>query len=487
MVPDDAEGGAEAGPRAALTRRSLLRGAAATAAVVLGGGVAAAAALNGRTDPASGDVEVTPGTARVGLRTIAVTDFGALGGRDDATTINAAIAAANGCRLVFPRKAKLNTSGSVIAGASDVVVDGNGATLVLARAGPAARGIVTRVSGIDVQGTCRNLEIRNLGVRGNGSVTDPLAGITGGSDAWLDDIRIVDCDVRDVTLGISFSANSEGSLTRLLLQGNHVQNVVGTESGYGYGLHWATSDTVTVAAVRCIGNTVRSAQRHAIYCAQVRGATIADNTVLDHRDVIRDDAIRSAVMLARSADVVATRNIVDRSAGGALHVAGPDAGTLAGPYTVVDNVLTRPQDEAGLVYIGQLDPEEDGGVPVGVDFRANELTAGRSHRLMTVYNGMRLRIVGNTFRMPDGENTALALSGVGVQGHDYFDDVEVVDNLFDVGANDVVRLSGSEGLTTAMRFVRNRAPGAPRMFTVSERVTNPNITVRQQSVAGLDR
>jgi hypothetical protein len=417
------------------------------------------------------------------LRAISVADYGPLGTANDSATINAALAAASGRRLVFPPNATLNTGQNVLNNASDVVIDGNGCTLQLIGTG-------ARIAAINVTGTCRNVEIRNLRVKGTAVVADRHAGILS-SGANLTNVRVVNCTVEDVTLGISFAADGAGSINGVLYEGNRVKNVVGTASGDGYGLHVAISDTVNPSGIRMIGNVVESAQRHSIYCGKANGAVISNNQLLNHRDANKDSTIRSALMVARSTNVSVTGNVIQRPAGGGIMLSGSVGTTVAGPYEVVGNVVSDPQDGCALVYFGQQDPVTE-GFPTHVDFSHNimfstALVGAVPPPLMTVWNGKFLRIRENIFRLPTGATgTGMVLQGIGVTGNDYMDQIEVSENVFDVDTNTCIRISpGHETDTTAYRFRGNRRIGAGNLFTISANITNPNIDIQDQSRGGL--
>lgn len=415
---------------------------------------------------------------KVALRSISVSDYGPLGTANDSATINAALAASAGRRLVFPPNATLNTGQNTITGISNATIDGNGATVALIGTG-------ARIAGLNITGTCDNLEITNLRVKGNGVLADAHAGISS-SGATLTNIRVIGCEVVDATLGIGFSADGAGSIRGLLYQGNRVKNIIGTTSGNGYGLHVAISDTVNPSAVRMIGNIIESAQRHSIYCAKAQGATISGNHVLNHRDANKNSTILPAIVVARSANVSVVGNVIQRPAGGGIMLGGPNPSTLAGHYEVVGNTFSDPQDGAALAYIGQQDPVAE-GIPAHVDFSHNTLASTTLVGLMVVWNGKYLRVRDNLFRLPVGTTgSAIALQGVGVTGNDYMDDVEVTGNLFDVDANVAIRISpGHETDTTAYRFRGNRRVGSANMFTLSASATNPNIDVQDQPRTGL--
>jgi hypothetical protein len=167
------------------------------------------------------------------------------------------------------------------------------------------------------------------------------------------------------------------------------------------------SDSAHQVGMRCIGNTIISAQRHSIYCGKAQGAVIIGNTVRDHRDANNDDTtILPAIMLARSANVKCIGNEVFNAAGGSLYVGSSDDDPVNrnGPYLVLGNTFAHPADSTpGLVYIGQLAPATEGVVDA-VDFMHNTITAPANRRLMTVYNGTNVRIHSNKFRMPVGSH-----------------------------------------------------------------------------------
>lgn len=415
-------------------------------------------------------------------RSILVADYGPLGTADDSPTINLALGAGSGRRVIFPPHAVLNCGENTLTDAVNTVVDGNGTTLFLKSTG-------ARFSALNIAGTCKNVQVEQLRVKGSGLVADHHAGISG-SGATLEDVRVIGCHVEDVTLGISFSAEGSGSINGLLYEGNTVKHVVGETSGDGYGLHVSISGTQP-ANVRIIGNTIRSAQRHAIYQAKGLNVTILGNSVSDHRDETVNGNALPALMITRSSNVTVLGNTVSNGRGGAIYLGGPVAGGFAGPYTVIGNTFSNALDGASIMYVGELDPT-DGTVTdaiiMGNTFERSNSLGG----IVTIYNGRQLRVTGNTFKCSDVTvgMTALMLAGSGVTQNDWMDDVSIEDNYFDLAhANSTaIRFSpGHEVDTTTYWFRRNRKTGARlgRMFTQSANITNPNISIQDQVRDGL--
>jgi len=222
---------------------------------------------------------------------------------------------------------------------------GVGATIHLFGKSPAPRYV-----GIQFHGTLRRVTIEGLTILGDGRVDSRHAGLwmtTASHD--MVDIIVRGCRVRDVVNGIRFD-NTEGRLTRILVERNRVERCVGIEPGEGYGIVHSNGGRTPGAAI-ILGNTVVGAQRHSIYQSAGSGAMILGNHVVDHRSGVADGRLRAAIAVARSRDIFVAGNRLHRCADAALSVEPSESGAASssGRVWVTGNVfLDNPGRDAWI-------------------------------------------------------------------------------------------------------------------------------------------
>jgi hypothetical protein len=375
----------------------------------------------------------------------------------------------------------------VIKDKSNILLDGNGASIKLK-----AVDSVNRADAFGLQGVLDGIEIRNWNIVGTGVVEHRHCGIRVSGAATVKNLVVKNNTIRNVTIGISASADTAGAtILGVDISNNQVQNVTGIESGTGYGIHVAVAGAGATGIV-IAENRVISAQRHSIYCAKGRGAVIANNTILDHRDASKDSSIRPAITVARCSEVSIVGNSVIRPAGGAL-LLGPkiDGEINAGAYTVTGNTFADPQDGAALLYVGTQGPAAE-GVPYGCTITDNAFTSLRAVSLVVIWNGNGVKLDNNYVQIrAAGACSAFVVSPQGVTGNDYLDNLSISDNQFDLDAANStgkvgIRLSPGFGLlTTKTKFRGNQLLAGAIMFATSEAFTNPNISISDQAPTGV--
>ena len=471
----------------AAARRAVLRGAAL-------GGVSAIAGANGAA--AAGD---DPGPAAAVVRgdlVVDVNDFGArgTGTADDTAAIQAAIdATPDGGTTLIPAGRYRISASLVPPATARIAIRGSGAAIVMTGTGQGYAAFSPR-------GTSTGLVLDGLNLVGSGSSADGHQGFGNASGVVISDLRIMDCSISQMTVGISLNADTSGLIDGALVTGCTVSRSVGTASGQGYGIHHACgADRPT--GVRIIGNTVTDCDRHAIYQAKGRGVVIAGNTIRNHRSTaVRtrgEGSILPAINVGRSEGVVVTGNCVLDSAGGALYVGGTAGSAVSRDYTISGNVFQGSTDAVQLVTIGQQDPAAEGS-PDGVRFTGNvlDIDGGPATTLFYMCSGLRVRLSDNLFRAVShgAAMTCVRIAGVG----DSAGTARCTDQIV-VDANDFVisgqarvapvRLSGAETSAITMTFRDNTldtsGSAGTDMFAVTVPVSDPHLTVSRQSSAGL--
>lgn len=265
----------------------------------------------------------------------------------------------------------------VLADTQDVEIVGEGVTIVW-HGRPSGDGRV----GIELRGRVARVRISGFHLVGDGAIASRHAGVWSRSGQQLEDIEIVGNEIEHVTLGISVNADLGGSLHRIRIADNRIDDVVGTESGYGYGIHVASSQTDRLD-VEVTDNRITRTQRHAIYQARGSGVRIAGNTVGEHRQGVAIGAIRPAIVVARSNDIEVVDNVVQAHADGGILVTA--AGVPTARIAVRGNTLVDAANAVPSIIVGSQDPAKEGS-PTEVVIERNEVVQG---------HGDPLRVLGD--------------------------------------------------------------------------------------------
>lgn len=408
---------------------------------------------------------------------LAAKDYGAVGdgSTNDAAAINAAIAAATpGTRVQLEPGKTYRINGYLsIAGKSDLIFDGCGATIAMDATG-------SLYQAFRLSGTCTGVHITNVRVVGVGDVNNQQAGvlINDGASQVITDCSVTNSRFKDLTLGISVNLTTGGTLNGWLVEGCHIENIVGTESGYGYGIHVSAGTQAYSTGVRIIGNHIRGVGRHSVYHANGEGSVIANNTIRDNR-IVGTDLIRPAINVTRSRDVNIIGNNVDGFADGGLIVACESGSAMDG-CVISGNVFTRCGNTVPVITIGDQSP------PSGTT--RNVLVVGNVVRSSTNGNALRIRtgtnvlVANNLFSLVNAAGASvIQLYGVGDEGgtSNYNDNIVVRDNLITKeggGTNYGFRFSGIETSTARVTVVGNVVAGAT-LSIANSAITNPNLSV----------
>ena len=160
--------------------------------------------------------------------------------------------------------------------------------------------------GFYIESRLRNVTLEGFSIVGTLPLavnTHAIGNYTGpGYTSDVSGLTIRNLAIRDVAVGISLATWTEGSYGDVLVTGNILEHLIGTESGWGYGIH-----ADNPSGVRIVGNYIRNAGRHGLYFGRSRvGADILidGNFVYEHdRDALNPLRVASALVCARSSDV----------------------------------------------------------------------------------------------------------------------------------------------------------------------------------------
>ncbi len=422
--------------------------------------------------------------------------FGAIGDgvANDTVAVQAAIdALATGQSLRFPAGTYL-CGNLTFTDKVDCTLEGDRATIQWT--GNAGGGF-NRI-GLQVVGTVTRCTFRGLRLVGNGVLADGHAGVYMNSGQTVADLLITECEVRDVTLGISLNADSGGSLRDCTVERCIVHNVVGIDSGFGYGLHVADGGT-DPHRTRFLHNRITQAQRHSIYIARGFGCSAIGNSIDLHRDGTTDGAVRGAIVVARGGDHLIADNRITRSNNACLFLdAGDNPGETLTNVTVVGNVFELPTSSAFLIpmlYVGEdITPTDriDGITIQGNTFRADAWN--QSAIRVNWCHG--LLVQGNTIQLT---NVTAATYGISLQARGESALSATNSSRWSFVRNDIRVTAGGGGSGAAFRFNPpfvddstvdakfdgNTASTPTSTFSVSANIVNPNVSVSRQSITGL--
>lgn len=393
-----------------------------------------------------------------------------------------------------------------VSNASKVRIEGGKIEL----AGSGATGIDSRGKGdTPVDG----LTIQGVTIEGDGTVASHHQGIANSSGQTITNLRVLDNTVKNLTVGISVNADeiySGGVVRDALIQGNHVENIVGTEPGYGYGIH-AANVAGMQGHIRIVDNFIMGAQRHSIYAAKGDGVTILGNHIRDHRtgqlqgkDTGHGNQ-RPAINIARGKDILVQGNIVENVEDGAMAIDG-DFGsplTLATNVTVTGNLVrgwggfpafalgdcaqTTPleNDVEGILIQGNQFLNDASGIAAGSDAAST----------LRICHGRRIFVLNNYFEMlnPQPGNRFLVFKGMfNTDTETRTDDVRVANNTFHMAGPSatpsscaLARLNSSICDGHSHLDSANNRSDAPMAFDLQSPLRNPNVRLFDSPTAGL--
>lgn len=352
--------------------------------------------------------------------------------------------------------------------------------------------------GLQVVGTVTRCTFRGLRLVGNGVEADGHAGVYMNSGQTIADLLISECEVRDVTLGISLNADSAGSIRDCTVERCIVHNVVGINSGFGYGLHIADGGTAPTRT-RFLNNRITQAQRHSIYIARGFGCSAIGNNIDLHRDGTTDGAVRGAIVVARGGDHLIANNRITRSNNACLFLdAGDNPGETLTNVVVVGNVFELPTSSAFLIpmlYVGEdITPTDriDGITIQGNTFRADAW----NQSAIRMNWGHGVLVQGNSIQLT---GVTSAVYAIALQARGEASLSATSSSRWSFVRNDIRITAGGGGSGAAFRlnppfvddsivdahFAGNTASVPTAMFSVSTNVVNTALTVEAQATTGL--
>ena len=454
-----------------MRRRAVLAGVAATASVTAAGVVATS----------------SPALANGGA--FDVKDFGAIG--DGTTSDRVAIQKAfdavpsQGGSVYLPVGTfSVDAPGLTIHDKSNFTLGGPG-KLLLSGTGSVVNGYI----GVKLSGTCKNITLNGVHIQGDGVASHNHAGVWTGQSAVLTNIRVLFCEIQGVVTGIQAGHGQVSTVVGWKTIGNHLKNIVGVDSGQGYGI--VSSGAVDT---QIIGNRIEGAQRHSIYISAGSRVVCSGNVIRDHRQGVGlGNTLMSALVIARTSDVVCTGNLITNVWDNAIEIV-PDDDMPVRNVVCSNNVVTGVNAGPSAVWIGG-DPAAN-RVMSHVDFSHNVIRLNSSD-----VTGLRLRYGKNmTVRSNEFIYDGVTAEAYGIEvacdsetagttlysDHLAFEDNTITASsgdgpLFGVRLNPAACIAG-----TRMSFRNNKLNStlSGDFWNTGAWVDNTNIWYRDQSVAG---
>jgi hypothetical protein len=431
-----------------------------------------------------------------GIPTLSITEWSVAGDgtTDDTATIQKAInnAIDHGATLLVPPGPGggcYRSGNLLIHNSTNLTIQGSGGTICFKGRGPDNARI-----GLQYSGTVTNLTIEGLEISGAGPDAAFHAGIWGYSGAVIKNLTVRNNYIHDVSLGISVNADLGGSIDGFLIEGNRVENVIGSLPGTGYGIHHANGSGMPSNG-RIIGNMIVGAQRHSIYEGKGSAVVIANNTIENHAiGRPTPGSAMPAIVISRGTDITVSGNVVDGATDGSLGI-DTDNRFITRNITVIGNSFSNPLGLFPMVTIGTVDPAHDGW-PESVAFIGNTFYASNTHVLPIQINcGKHLNFVANTITDINASGHAAAVEIRGMQETSgtatYTDDLSFSVNDIQIttakgiagNAWDFYRTAATSGI--GARFVENSLDIPNEAFRFEVGQTDPNILVSNDSLSGV--
>ncbi len=152
----------------------------------------------------------------------------------------------------------------------------------------------------------KNVTIRNFKSTNSAPYTTPKKIFIDSlsTNADYTNITITGNQIKNYNIGISLNNDTENNIVSYCqISNNQIENCLGTDPGYGYGIHLANAHHCTIS-----GNTVKNCQRHAIYHAFGSNNDIFYNNIMDFRKDLTDYTAQAALDISRKSSHVTIRN-----------------------------------------------------------------------------------------------------------------------------------------------------------------------------------
>lgn len=270
----------------------------------------------------------------------------------------------------------------------------NGATFTLTGTA-AGNGL-----GFQVVGDATGMKFKHAKIVGDGVVANKHKGVWSDSGQTWKDVEIEYNDISGVINGISLNSNLSGSVVGCKVRFNKISNVVGVNTGEGYGIQWAYPGA-SEDAVECAFNEIDGAQRHSIYCAAGGHSTIFKNTIKNHRQGVAAAVGRYAINVLRGSNVRVANNWIEDGYDGYINISGSlDTGVAAKDIECCYNTLINRQNAVEYIKVGEATatPTETSNINVHHNTISQDFSVFAGGIGVVIDNGINVRFDDNTLK-----------------------------------------------------------------------------------------
>ena len=364
---------------------------------------------------------------------------------------------------------------------------GNGATHLL----------LDSNASIMLEGVCENITIEGHTIIGNADATNvedvgsglnslgqPInrqSGIANNSGQTLKNIRILNNNIYNVAIGISVNSDLSGVLDGIVIEGNHIENIYGINSGSGYGIH-AAQGNLTSTNVLIKSNYIKNAYRHSIYIAKGSGYVLESNIIKDHRkNASNPEFLRSTIFVSRTSNAIVSNNFLEDCSGGIMIVPSEvSVGNFPSKNILVDSnlIINSPIMSINVGYISPEIYKELDGVKI-----SNNLIVGSFG--MKLYYGKNLTIENNNILLSGLNSNGIVFSPKSEQDYGVvYSDNWVVKNNYII-ADIIYRFEEICKTGTNLTIDSNIVKPTTNLFSTQHYVKNQNITIIGHDDSGI--
>lgn len=359
--------------------------------------------------------------------------------------------------------------------------------------------------GLRISGTCSNITIKGIHFVGDATTANRHVGIWTGSGAPtpnLTDVTIEDCTFEDLVVGVSLDQSGGGSIYNPVIKNCRFRNIVGINSGEGYGAHLASAQASPVRG-KILDCDFDQTQRHAIYVAMGSGYVVRGCTSRRHRDGTTDGAIRAAFTVARSKNVAISDCVIVEPNNAALIVNSDDASNPCRNVSITgvhSTDMTASANEIPQFIIGTTDAA---GAVEGVKMSNCSVELDGSQigiECLRLVRGRRIVISDCDFYHVNPSTNVVGMISItgdlgGSGTGDATGEITIRDCYLhgDGGANNMFGVRFNPGIATAtserVDFISNRfnltSSGSSATFNTPTAITNDEVGVFDQPDDGL--
>ena len=330
------------------------------------------------------------------------------------------------------------------------------------------------------------LDITGFQIKGNNSNVSNCRGIYSNSGNQLININIYDNEIDLCSLGISLNSDLGGDLRDCNVFRNKITNILGVNTGYGYGIHVSNKSYAYNTNVNIYDNYIYNCERHAIYMARGRGYKVYNNNINDHRKNILDSSPKAAIDISRVSNVECHDNKVVNCNGCAIMVTGDLLELLSRVENI--NIYNNHLESKLLstLWIGYIAPEMYSELN-GINVKGNTIIYNGSETAQSVEfrHGKNVMIEDNIII---SNSRGLALESMSDTYSNNYSDAIIIDNNIFKTISEPIRI-GLFGASTASLTITdsNSYGNSTTLFDVPNAITNPNISFfdKKNRIAGL--